>query len=95
MNSRLNHEVADFERAQAAGTHHLGVGGDLYEPSSELEAEAHGYVLGGAVGTSGPVLDDSREERRRRVLEATMGRLRKEEEELERSCGTSGPAAGS
>lgn len=93
LNSRLNREVAEFERAQAAGMHYLSGGGDAYEPSSELEAEARAYVLGGA-GGSRPALDESPEERRRRVLEATMGRLRREEEELEKSCGTSGPAAG-
>ena len=63
--------------------------GDVYEPSSELEAEAHVHILGGGGMSS---LDESREDRRRRVLEATMKRLRKEEEELEQSCGTAGPS---
>lgn len=93
MNSRLNREVAEFERAEADGTHYLAGEGETYMPASELEAEARAYVLGGAGAGAGPAQDESREERRRRVLEATMGRLRREEEELERSCGTSGPAA--
>lgn len=95
LNSKLNKEVAEFERAQRDGTHHLMHKGDVYEPSSELEAEAHAHVLGG--GGSGGVfssfsLNESREERRRRMLDATMSRLRKEEEELEQSCGTAGPS---
>jgi hypothetical protein len=86
--------VAEFERDVSQGTHYLGRGRDIYEPSSELEAEANSYILGGvgvALGTSVP--DESVEARRRRILEATMSRLRKEEEEVEMSCGTSGPAA--
>ncbi|KAF8075149.1 WLM-domain-containing protein [Lyophyllum atratum] len=89
LNSKLNREVAEFETAAAQGTHYLSGRGDVYEPSSELEAEAHVHILGGGRTTGlGPAMDDSREERRRRVLEATMARLRKEEEELEQSCGT-------
>jgi hypothetical protein len=90
LNSQLNREVAEFERAAATGTHHLSEGGDVYQPTSELETEAHGHVLsGGGQSTAA----ESREERRRRVLDATMARLRKEEEELENSCGTVGRSA--
>lgn len=92
MNSKLNKEVAEFERAASEGTHSLMGSGDVYEPSPELEAEAHTHILGGR-GVSALSLDDSREDRRRRVLEATVKRLRKEEEELEQSCGTAGPSA--
>lgn len=93
LNSKLNKEVAEFERAQRDGTHHLMHKGDVYEPSSELEAEAHAHVLGGGGGGfSSFSLNESREERRRRMLDATMSRLRKEEEELEQSCGTAGPS---
>lgn len=91
MNSQLNREVADFERNSAEGTHYLTGSGDAYHPSSELEAEAQSYILGGGpqtLGGSGASGDDSREDRRRRVLEATMKRLQKEEEELEERCGT-------
>ena len=89
LNSKLNKEVVEFERSASEGTHDLLGDGDVYEPSSELEAEAHVHVLGGGGMSS---LDESREDRRRRVLEATMKRLRKEEEELEQSCGTAGPS---
>ncbi|KAG6896216.1 hypothetical protein C0992_009684 [Termitomyces sp. T32_za158] len=89
LNSKLNREVADFERAAVNGTHYLSGNGDTYQPSSELEAEAQSYILGGMGSSSvGTASDESREERRRRVLEATMARLRKEDEELENSCGT-------
>lgn len=63
----------------------------MYEPGSELEAEATAHILGGGGSLAGSSSgDDSREERRRRVLGATMARLRKDEEELEDSCGTAG-----
>lgn len=65
----------------------------MYEPS--LEAEAQEYILGGGgPNTVGGIPSDaeSREERRRRILEATMSRLKKEEEELEQSCGSAGPS---
>ncbi|KAI0272552.1 WLM domain-containing protein [Gloeopeniophorella convolvens] len=86
LNSRLNREVAEFERRTHENTHTLGDSEDSYEPSSELEAEARAYVLGGT-GTA-PSASESTEERRRRVLQATMSRLRKEEDEIEQSCGT-------
>jgi len=92
LNSKLNKEVAEFERSTSEGTHDLMDGGEVYEPSSELEAEAHTHVLGGS-GIASMSLNESREDRRRKVLEATMSRLHKEEEELEQSCGTAGPSA--
>ncbi|KAI0642280.1 WLM-domain-containing protein [Trametes meyenii] len=91
LNSTLNREVAEFERAQSAGTHHL-TGEGFEAPHSAFEAEAQAYVLGdsshtlGGASSSSP--DDSPEERRRKVLAATMSRLQKEEEELEQRCGT-------
>jgi hypothetical protein len=91
LNSKLNKEVAEFERSTSEGTHDLMDGGEVYEPSSELEAEAHTHILGGS-GVTSMSLNESREDRRRRVLDATMSRLRKEEEELEQSCGTAGPS---
>ncbi|KAI0675850.1 WLM-domain-containing protein [Trametes maxima] len=91
LNSTLNREVAEFERAQAAGTHHLTAEG-FDSPYSALEAEAQAYVLGGGPqtlgGTGSTSLNESPEERRRRVLAATVRRLQKEEEELEQRCGT-------
>ncbi|KAF5362247.1 hypothetical protein D9756_002219 [Leucocoprinus leucothites] len=92
LNSKLNREVTQFERAQASGTHHLTSSADphgIYQPaSSELEAEAQAYVLGGPSTSTAALAGDSREDMRRRMLEATINRLRKEEEELEMSCGT-------
>lgn len=55
-----------------------------YQLSSNEEAEALIHVLGG----NGIPLGDSVEDRRHRVLDAATARLRKEEEELEKSCGT-------
>jgi len=93
LNSKLNREVAEYERSVSTGTHSLVDNGYAYEPSSELEAEAQSYVLGGVgVVSSAATSDESPEQRRQRILDATMNRLRKEEEELEMSCGTSGPA---
>ncbi|KAJ3569210.1 hypothetical protein NP233_g5199 [Leucocoprinus birnbaumii] len=93
LNSKLNREVTQFERDQASGTHYLTSSADphgIYQPSSELEAEARAYVLGGSSSTASTaaLAGDSREDMRRRMLEATMSRLRKEEEEIEMSCGT-------
>ncbi|KAI0036212.1 WLM domain-containing protein [Vararia minispora EC-137] len=86
LNSCLNREVLEFE----LNTHTLGGGGE-YQPSSELEAEASVYVLGGS--TMAPPANETVEERRRRMLDATMNRLRREEEELELSCGTAPPGS--
>ncbi|KDR80828.1 hypothetical protein GALMADRAFT_241288 [Galerina marginata CBS 339.88] len=90
LNSRLNREVAEFERSVKDGTHHLSGGPayDVYQPSLDLEGEARVYTLGGGAPSSGPLSSETQEERRQRVLEATMNRLRKEEEEIEHSCGT-------
>ncbi|KAM6497293.1 hypothetical protein JOM56_007766 [Amanita muscaria] len=49
LNSTLNREVAEFERAATRGTHSFSEVGEVYEPSSELEVEAHVHVLGGGV----------------------------------------------
>lgn len=54
-------------------------------PSPEIGADTHMHVLGGDDVQS---LVESAEERRQRVLSATMNRLRKQEEELEQQCGT-------
>jgi hypothetical protein len=106
LNSRLNREVAEFERARAAGTKYLSPSAaDMYEPSTELEAQARAQVLGGSNSNPGSSSDrmisavaalelgDEREDMRRRTLDAATRRLRREEEELEQSCGTAGPAA--
>lgn len=91
LNSELNKEVADFERSQRSGAHTLS-DGPVYSPTAssstlELESEAHSHLLGGSPST----LSDAREDRRRLALEAAIRRIRKEEEELEHTCGTAGP----
>lgn len=86
LNSQLNREVAEFEAAAGAGTHTLSDLRDTYQPSPNEEVEALIHVLGG----TGLRDSDTTEDRRKRVLEAATARLRNEEE-LERSCGTSGP----
>lgn len=58
-----------------------------------MESEAYEYVLGGQSSALGSNRGDSRDDRRRHALEAAISRLKKEEEELEQSCGTSGPSA--
>ncbi|PIL24649.1 hypothetical protein GSI_12533 [Ganoderma sinense ZZ0214-1] len=92
LNSQLNRDVAEFERARATGAHILsGRRPEFSHAGSALEAEAQEYVFGGAYtlgGTGTSDLGDSPEERRRKVLEATMNRLREEEKELEDRCGT-------
>ncbi|KAJ7912522.1 WLM-domain-containing protein [Mycena leptocephala] len=88
LNSQLNREVAEFERAAVEGTHRLQAG-DIYEPDALENDVLTSHVLGGSSRSND---SDSVEERRRRMLEATLNRLQKEEEELENSCGTAGPA---
>ncbi|KIJ21016.1 hypothetical protein PAXINDRAFT_125633 [Paxillus involutus ATCC 200175] len=86
LNSQLNREVAEFETAEKRGTHYLSDLRGAYEPNEEGKALIR--ILGG----TGTPLGDSIEDRRRRALEAATARLRKEEEELEKSCGTAGPS---
>ena len=94
MNSLLNREVAEFERAAELGSHSLNGAGAVYEPG--VEAEAHpgliggSYVLGGDPSTFSAL--HSREERRRRVLAAADLRLREEEKAIEDMCGNADPA---
>lgn len=69
-------------------SHTLGGEGPVYySPDPTLEASAYTHTLG---GSSLSPAADTREERRRLALEAAMGRLKHEEEELEDSCGTAG-----
>jgi hypothetical protein len=63
----------------------------MYQPSSELPEETRTNVLGGT--GSGSLSSESAEERRSRVLEATMNRLLRNEEDIEHSCGTGRNAA--
>jgi len=86
LNSKLNREVAEFEATTAEGTHHLSDLRDTYQPSSNEEAEALVHVLGGTSFQGN--INDTIEDKRKRALEAATARLKNEEEELERSCGT-------
>jgi len=87
LNSKLNREVLEFERRMRDGTRTLTGNAGVYErPPIEFRVEAQAHVLGGS--GSAPESDESVEERRRRILEATMRRLKEEEQEIENSCGT-------
>ena len=77
--------MAEYEFSLARGTHRL-VDGDFYES----EPSDAGRSFGGTPDASLP--EFAREERRQRMLAAALNRLRTEEEEMEHSCGTSGPA---
>jgi hypothetical protein len=58
--------------------------GSVYEPPAvDLETETQAHVLGGS--GSVPASDESVKERRRRILQATLSRLKEEEEEIETS----------
>ncbi|KAF7770337.1 hypothetical protein Agabi119p4_6311 [Agaricus bisporus var. burnettii] len=91
LNSQLNREVAEHDRARAAGIHTLATSTDPYgiyqAPEQEVEAEAWSHVLGGNSSTTS-IGGDSRDDMRKRMLEATIKRLQREEEQLEISCGT-------
>jgi len=91
LNSKLNRELVYFEHVQASGAYHLSEQ-DIYQPPSplEIEAETYAYVLGGP--STAQLEGDLRQDMHRRMLEATMNKLRKEEEELEMSCGTGSDA---
>lgn len=96
LNSQLNREVSDFERAAREGAHRLGGDVAVYQPDAlDVESEVHEFILGSANGRSGEALVNTAEERRRRALEAATNRLRLEEAEVENSCGTAGPQASS
>ncbi|KAG8765431.1 hypothetical protein FRC19_006394 [Serendipita sp. 401] len=94
LNSRLNREVAEFERQLRESTHTLMGGGPVYTPTdadSEMMAEATSHVLGGgsSLSPSGSSLSLTPAERRARVLEATLKRLQAEEQHIEDMCGSS------
>jgi len=92
LNSKLNAQIEAFERAKQDSTHSL-VEGHVYEPLAPALAHgiSNGHRLGG--GTSNPEDSASATERRQRILEATMRRLEREEQEIEQSCGSAAKAA--
>lgn len=89
LNSQLNREVAEFERSTKAGTHTLSNTSSYEDRMSNIEREAavQAFVLGGGSSTPSAHTADSREERRQRILMATISRLEKEEKEIEDRCG--------
>lgn len=100
LNSKLNAELAAFERNVAEGTHTLH-DGDMYVPAAPGQASqtsngaGGSYVLGSGSGTAG--IEDlstrphSSEDRRQAVLQATLRRLAKAEAEIEAACGSATP----
>jgi len=92
LNSKLNREVAEYERHIAMNTHSLLGTGAVYQPSSagdsDLIPETTAHVLGGS--DDGGVSGDTPAARRARVLDATMKRLEAQEKEIEDMCGSAG-----
>ncbi|KAG8835590.1 hypothetical protein FRC17_002182 [Serendipita sp. 399] len=91
LNSRLNREVAEFERQLRESTHTLMGSGPVYTPTnaeSEMMAEATSHVLGGGSSLPGDNATLTPAERRARVLEATLKRLQAEEQHIEDMCGS-------
>ena len=79
LNSQLNREVAAFERARREGAHTLVDLGDTWQQDPELEAQVEAgeaefertaYVL----GTEESHENETAEERRKRILDATLKR---------------------
>ncbi|KAJ1306627.1 hypothetical protein OPQ81_007623 [Rhizoctonia solani] len=86
LNSRLNREVSEYEQSVRAGSHTLSgiTPNDDRFTNIEREAAVNAFVLGD--GTDSTPTNESREERRRRILEATISRLEQEEKEIEDRC---------
>ncbi|CAE6377403.1 unnamed protein product [Rhizoctonia solani] len=86
FNSRLNREVVEYEQSVRAGSHRLSAGMRHNDRSANTEREAvvNTFVLGGEIGPAST--EESREERRKRILEATISRLEQEEKEIEDRC---------
>ncbi|KAB5594489.1 WLM domain containing protein [Ceratobasidium theobromae] len=83
LNSQLNREVAEYEQSVRAGSRTLSgidVHGD-WASSTRGEAVVQTFVLGGEAPAN-----ESREERRRRILKAAISRLEQEEKEIEDRC---------
>ncbi|KAJ3763799.1 WLM-domain-containing protein [Lentinula raphanica] len=73
LNSLLNREVAEYESRVKTGTNVLGYSGEVYEPSVE---DSCLQTVGGSESSAVSLLEDSAEDRRRRILEAVEKRLR-------------------
>lgn len=95
LNSKLNAELAAFEKSAAEGTHSLHEG-DMYVPdpsqaTSQGSTGGGSYVLGGGNSKGGGLGSSaaSSDERRQAILDATLRRVAKLEAEIEASCGSS------
>ncbi|KAG8744984.1 hypothetical protein FRC10_009092 [Ceratobasidium sp. 414] len=89
LNSQLNREVAEFERSVQAGSNTLSSSVDTYEDHAsnvQREAAVQAFVLGGGTNPESPHTSENREERRRRILTATVARLEQEEREIDDRC---------
>jgi hypothetical protein len=85
LNSQLNRKVADHEPSLARGTHRL-IEGDFNDP----EPSGARHALDRTSDSSLP--EFTRGEWRQRMLATALNRLQVEEEKMEQSYGTSGPA---
>ncbi|SNX88080.1 uncharacterized protein MEPE_06791 [Melanopsichium pennsylvanicum] len=87
LNSELNAQIAAFEQSKQNGAHQL-IEGHVYEPSAPTpcSGSSGGHRLGGTWSSSNQA--NTAEERRQRILMATMRRLEREEQEIEQSCGS-------
>ena len=76
-----------YEQSVRAGSHTLSgsMAHDVRSANIEREAAVNAFALGGGIASTS--VNESREERRRRVLEATIFRLEQEEKEIEDRCG--------
>lgn len=96
LNSKLNAELAAWEKRREEGTHSL-VEGEMYVPPPDMGSSGPSggaYVLGGKAASKGLEAGPaSSAERRQAILEATLKRVAKLEAEIEAGCGSSGGAA--
>ncbi|KIY68030.1 WLM-domain-containing protein [Cylindrobasidium torrendii FP15055 ss-10] len=87
LNSKLNREVAEFERSRDIGKHSLSnYTGEAYEPPVEAERQARAEALGGANAQAADP-NESPDNRRQRILDAVMSRMAQAQKKQ------SGPAA--
>lgn len=96
LNSELNAQIEAFEKGKQDSTHRL-IQGDVYEPSAPTlssgvsSSSGGGHRLGGTANGVGETV--TAQERRQRILMATMRRLEREEQEIEQSCASAATAA--
>lgn len=88
LNSQLNREVTEYEQSVRAGSHTLSDTVPYHDRSSNIQREAavQAFVLGGEGSVIPTSANESREERRQRILAAAVSRLEQEEKEIEDRC---------